>query len=355
MGLASSARVAIQRHTRGAILAFAAMLLAGGTAHAQLSVACRLVHCNDGNPCTVDSCRGLGVCVFEPVRCDDGNECTVDRCDATGTCQHGDGGCDDLNPCTSDACSAGTCVNTAIDAGTCPDDGYACTDDACAAGSCVHVPIDSRCLAPGVCASTACAPQAAAADGAGCLPGSPLPEGAECAEDGEPCSDDVCRGNECVHQFVPDVATCDPVTKAFRLALVLVTHARGLAANLNALQASEGRSAARTLDRIAELEVGLGDVARTLAGKSPLLTVARDDGGFKRTTAQMRAIAASGQLAGVPRAVREVLVTIRRFAPASDVPLFAGTLEKARVLRRGLRRLKVELRRLQRVEQTFAP
>jgi len=345
----------MQSHSRRAILAFAAVLLAGGTAHAQLSVACRLIQCDDGDPCTVDSCRGLGVCVFEPVRCDDGNACTVDRCDATGACQHSDGGCDDANPCTSDACNGGKCVNTALDSGPCPDDGFACTDDACTAGTCLHVPIDSRCLPPGTCASTACAPQAAEADAAGCLPGTPLPEGAECAEDGEPCSDDVCRAGDCVHVSVADVATCDPVTKAFRLALVLVTHARGLAANLDALQTSEGRSAARTLDRIAELQLGLGDVARTLAGKSPLITVARSAGGFQRTTAQLRAIAASGQLAGVPRAVREVLVTVRRFAPASDVELFAGTLEKARLLRRGVRRLKVELRRLQRVQQTFAP
>jgi hypothetical protein len=340
---------------RGAIVAFAVLLLTGGTAHAQTSVACRLVHCDDGNPCTVDTCRGLGVCVFEPLRCDDGDACTVDRCDGTGTCRHTDGGCDDQNPCTSDACHAGTCVNTALDGGACPDDGWACTDDACAAGSCVHVPIDGRCVAPGVCASTACAPQSQEADSAGCLPGTTLPEGAECAEDGEPCSDDVCRGSGCMHELVSDVATCEPVTRAFRLTLVLVTHARGLAANLDALQASEGRSAARTLDRIAGLEVGLGDVARTLAGKSPLISVTREADGFHRTTAQVRAIAASGQLAGVPRAIREVLVTIRRFAPASDVPLFAGTLEKARVLRRGVRRLKVELRRLQRVQQTFAP
>jgi hypothetical protein len=354
MGLASRTHVAMPSRSRGAILALAAVLLASGTAHAQMTLACRLVHCDDGDPCTVDSCRGLGVCVFEPMRCDDGNECTVDRCDATGVCRHTDGACDDLNPCTSDACNAGTCVNSALDGGPCPDDGYACTDDACSTGSCVHVPIDSRCLAPGVCASTACAPQSPEANAAGCLPGTALPEGAECAEDGEPCSDDVCRSSECVHELVPDVATCDPVTKAFRLALVLVIHARGLGANLNALQVSEGRSAARTLDRIAGLEVGLGDVARTLAGKSPLLTVARDDGGFNRTTAQLRAIAATGQLAGVPGAVREVLITIRRFAPASDPPLFAGTLEKARLLRRGVRRLKVELRRLQRVQQQFA-
>jgi hypothetical protein len=46
---------------------------------------------------------------------------------------------------------------------------------------------------------------------------------------------------------------------------------------------------------------------------------------------------------------------IRRFAPPSDLQLFAGTVEKARLLRRSVRRLKVELRRLQRVQQTFAP
>ena len=134
--------MAILSRFRGAILVLATVLLAGSTAHAE-SVFCSLKRCDDGDPCTVDSCRGLGTCVFEPVRCDDGDACTVDQCDQTGTCRFAPGGCDDHNSCTADTCSAGACVSTPLpDGESCPDDGFTCTDDACSAGSCLHVPID---------------------------------------------------------------------------------------------------------------------------------------------------------------------------------------------------------------------
>jgi hypothetical protein len=50
-----------------------------------------------------------------------------------------------------------------------------------------------------------------------------------------------------------------------------------------------------------------------------------------------------------------VLLALRRLAPAPDRELLALTLERTRTLRRGVRRLKAELRRLRRVQQTFAP
>jgi len=42
--------------------------------------------CDDGNPCTVDSCTSDG-CVHEPVNCDDGDACTADSCTSNG-CVH---------------------------------------------------------------------------------------------------------------------------------------------------------------------------------------------------------------------------------------------------------------------------
>jgi hypothetical protein len=50
-----------------------------------------------------------------------------------------------------------------------------------------------------------------------------------------------------------------------------------------------------------------------------------------------------------------VIFTLRRLAPSSDPGLLATTVERARTVRRGVRRLKVELKRLRRVQQTFAP
>jgi hypothetical protein len=344
--------VATSSRFRGAILVLAAVLLAGGTAEAQ-SLACRLIRCDDGDPCTVDSCRGLGVCVFEPVHCDDGNACTVDYCDASGTCRFEAGGCDDQNPCTSDVCQAGTCVNTALaDGDACPDDGFSCTDDACTTGSCLHVPIDSRCLAPGECASSACAPGASDADAAGCLPGTPLPEGAECAEDGEPCTDDVCHANSCEHASVPDTLTCEPVTKGFRLTLVLASQAHALAATVERLAPVTQPAAARALSRLAQLELALRDTARALSGRTAL--PARRAEGLGPTTGQLRAIAAAGELDGASGLVREIVFNLRRLAPSSDAQLLATTLERGLALRRGVRRLKLELKRVRRVQQTFA-
>ncbi len=54
-----------------------------------------------------------------PARCDDGNPCTVDSCDVTGACTHvvaPDGSsCDDGNPCTmQDACNGGVCSGTPV-------------------------------------------------------------------------------------------------------------------------------------------------------------------------------------------------------------------------------------------------
>ena len=345
--------MAIAARFRGAILLLAAVLLADGTAEAQ-SLACRVIICDDGDPCTVDSCHGLGVCVFEPVPCDDGDACTVDQCDASGACVHAGGGCDDRNPCTADACNAGTCVNTALEGDPCPDDGFACTDDSCSAGACLHVPIDSRCVPDGLCTSSACVPQAGDADAAGCLPGTTLPEGAECAEDGEPCTDDVCRADSCVHSSVSDAATCEPVTKAFRLTLLLASQAHAIAATAALLAPESQPAGARALDRLAQLKLALRDTARTLAGKTPLFPGPRRVSGLEPTPAQLRAIAATGQVDGVSSLVREVLFRLRRLAPSSHPALLATTIERMRTLRRGVRRLKVELRRLRRVQQTFA-
>ncbi len=69
--------------------------------------------CNDGNPCTADSCHAASRCLNLPTpaaMCDDGNACTTgDRCDGRGACVGGallD--CSDQNPCTADACSPAT-------------------------------------------------------------------------------------------------------------------------------------------------------------------------------------------------------------------------------------------------------
>lgn len=91
--------------------------------------------CDDGNPCTIDSYNGTE-CVYKPMNCDDANACTIDSC-SSGVCKHKPKVCSDGNPCTTDSCDpAKGCISTFKSC----DDGNACTVDACDGyGNCVHM------------------------------------------------------------------------------------------------------------------------------------------------------------------------------------------------------------------------
>jgi hypothetical protein len=74
--------------------------------------------CSDGNVC-----NGIETCVTgkcragTPLVCNDGNPCTTDTCAAVQGCGHSNNAlaCDDGNACTSgDVCSAGSCGGTAV-------------------------------------------------------------------------------------------------------------------------------------------------------------------------------------------------------------------------------------------------
>ncbi|MDO8526165.1 MAG: DUF4215 domain-containing protein, partial [Deltaproteobacteria bacterium] len=101
--------------------------------------------CSDGSACTSgDICGTTGTCSGTGINCDDGNPCTVDTCDAILGCAHTpatDGtGCDDGNACNGLAfCSAGACQ--AVPAQDC-NDGIACTTDTCNPSSgCIFTPL----------------------------------------------------------------------------------------------------------------------------------------------------------------------------------------------------------------------
>ncbi len=104
--------------------------------------------CSDGNPCTQDACAAAtGLCSFVPltgVACDDGNFCTIfDTC-GLGLCIPGPiRDCSDTDPCTLDSCDAqnGACLHSANPDGTACNDGAACTSgDECTGGICAGVP-----------------------------------------------------------------------------------------------------------------------------------------------------------------------------------------------------------------------
>ncbi|MCB9739740.1 MAG: hypothetical protein H6747_10770 [Deltaproteobacteria bacterium] len=187
--------------------------------------------CDDGKPCTIDSCDAAsGTCqhatLGDGAGCDDGDACTVtDRCKA-GVCAGIQDACDDGKPCTADSCVAGKgCVHApSKDGGLC-DDGNACTSgDACQLGACVGTA--KVCPASG-CQVATCAPKTGAcgvvakADGVGCDDGSACTSGEVCAggscsgvakgcDDGKPCTIDGCDGKTgaCTHVAAKDGSAC---------------------------------------------------------------------------------------------------------------------------------------------------
>jgi len=184
--------------------------------------------CNDGNPCTDDSCKPLTGCAFAPnqaacddgnpctsgdhcskgwcvpaamVTCDDVNVCTDDSCDPTGGCKNtpNTAPCDDGNTCTlQDQCAGGKC--TAGPAALPCDDSNGCTDDSCDPKSgCAHVPNTAACDD-----GNACTLQDKCSGGM-CTPGTGKPS----CDDANGCTTDTCDpAKGCVHSNVQDGVPC---------------------------------------------------------------------------------------------------------------------------------------------------
>ena len=124
------------------------------------------VDCGDGDACTIDKCDPTtGNCVYVPETCsyydlcqewtcdpktwcqplgpkppcDDGAPCTVDSCSPAIGCTATPIKCNDDEQCTEDACVGGQCVYKPI-AGPCVDSDPCTVDDTCQQGTCVGVP-----------------------------------------------------------------------------------------------------------------------------------------------------------------------------------------------------------------------
>jgi cysteine-rich repeat protein len=189
--------------------------------------------CDDGNPCTDDTCDPAGGCVHDlnpncvecslPSDCDDGNPCTDDSCEPiSGTCTHTNNAdhCDDGFFCTiDDLCSGGTCAGTARDCsglgdqcndGVCNEslaecepqpkmddtpctDGSMCTTvDVCRSGSCVGGAPDS-CDDGNECTADSCQPITGCAHDKLLRNGLACDDGNFCTER-DACSDGICSG-----------------------------------------------------------------------------------------------------------------------------------------------------------------
>ena len=81
--------------------------------------------------CQFEIGQDYGVCIFEDAGCNDNNPCTVDSCASDGEtcdCAYQAIDCDDGNPCTADLCDAILgCYHNPLDV----DDGDPCTVDTC--------------------------------------------------------------------------------------------------------------------------------------------------------------------------------------------------------------------------------
>jgi hypothetical protein len=320
--------------------------------------------CDDGDACTVDdACTDQG-CAGTPLDCDDGIACTQDLC-SPGGCEHvpTDALCDS-GECTVAACRPADpaadgrgCIQTVVGEGdACTDDGVPCTDDVCTSGTCLHVPVDTRCPGAAACGGAACTPGATTSDAAGCVSGPAGTEGGVCAEDGDPCSDDRCRAGACQHQVVDQHVTCAPVENAFRRALALLALTRSLAVSTEAVGRTQPASVRgeRLTAPLQRLDAELGGAVDALAGRTIIPAAARPLAGIPETPAQARARAAlllAGRMPLDARSFMEALAATRKQGVAREQ--LHALMDQGRALRRGVKRLKVELKRLRRTTVQF--
>ena len=167
--------------------------------------------CDDSNPCTDDACDDAVGCVYEAndAPCSDGNACTINDACSDGQCAFsGQLDCNDGNPCTLDDCDPLTgCLHPTVEGGC--SDGNPCTlNDACVDGLCVPGPL-VNCDDGNLCTADSCG------DAGLCLH---EPAAGDC-DDGNACTaQDHCQAGKCVFEGLEDCGddnlcttdTCDP-------------------------------------------------------------------------------------------------------------------------------------------------
>jgi hypothetical protein len=182
--------------------------------------------CNDGNPCTQDSCAPDTGCVNVPVEgvpCDDGSACTAQDACAGGSCAGTPVLCDDKNPCTDDSCEPAVGCIHAPNTGAC-EDGNPCTvGDVCGQGKCLAGP-PAKCDDGELCTKDSCDPKTGCVhsptSNGQCNDNNPCTLWDHCdagkcvglqlkqCDDGVACTTDSCNaGGNCV--YTPSNAACD--------------------------------------------------------------------------------------------------------------------------------------------------
>jgi hypothetical protein len=214
------------------------------------------------------------------------------------------------------------------------------------------VPIDSRCASADECTRAVCAPERDDRDAAGCVLGAASEP--ECAEDGDPCSDDVCQEARCTHAVVSDVELCSPIRGIFRRTLGLGALVRVLLASLTEQAASREAEVPAFAERLHRLESELGDAALILAGRIDVPARPRPRV-VTETSSQRRARAAAARLAGSPRTARALVRAIggREGRVLLGREFAVALRRRTRELARGIVALKADLARVQEVRASL--
>jgi hypothetical protein len=188
--------------------------------------------CDDGNPCTANSCDPVKGCQFpalaDGTTCVGGDACVTPALCAAGVCQAGKKtDCGDANPCTDDTCDGKAGCVWLPNAATC-EDGNPCTaGDACKNGKCqLGTAVDPKvaCNDSNVCTDDACDPKsgcthanntAACEDGNVCTKGDACGGGAckggvstDC-DDGKTCTNDLCDAKTGACSWTGKAGACD--------------------------------------------------------------------------------------------------------------------------------------------------
>ena len=188
--------------------------------------------CNSANKCiTQTACSADGKCVGTAVECDDGNPCTDDSCDPAKGCVHlakADGTkCDDASECTPDeTCKSGACIASKNLCGcssdsecTKWDDGNLCNGVfACIANFCSKKPQSEVKCDPSkdACKDNICDPKTGSCAATPKKEGTSCNDGNECTIQ-EVCKSGLCKGNalDCVDSSACTIDVCDTVFGCF--------------------------------------------------------------------------------------------------------------------------------------------
>jgi Dictyostelium (slime mold) repeat len=187
--------------------------------------------CEDQNACTADSCDPVAGCRYAPQRsgftCTPEAACaTAGACDGAGTCQPGRGkNCDDGNPCTADSCDAQSGCKHEVTVGVSCSDGKACNgEETCSASGACAPGVPLLCNDGNECTADSCNDvsgcvydlssnqgktcTASGCGGSTCNGGVCSPASGVVCDDNNPCTVDRCTGNSCSNTPAPRGASC---------------------------------------------------------------------------------------------------------------------------------------------------